>query len=58
MKWMARLRIYRPLMKLAHRFDWHFAPLSGPLSPDGTYHRWCQWCGFRAAVIPEQAVPK
>lgn len=42
---------YRALMKLAHRYDWHYAPVIGPMSPprnDGRdYQRWCKWCGFR-----------
>jgi hypothetical protein len=41
------LRLYRPLMRLAHRFHWHYAP---PLYPDGDTILWCQWCGFRAVV--------
>ena len=38
--------LYRALMRLAHRFDWHYAPKIGPLQ-DGSTQRWCQWCGFR-----------
>lgn len=38
---------YRSLMKLAHRFNWHYAP---PCYPDGDTHLWCRWCGFRATV--------
>lgn len=38
---------YCTLNKLAHRFDWHRAIVYGPIAPDGTYQRWCQWCGFR-----------
>jgi len=38
---------YRTFMRLAHRFDWHYAPVIGPLLPDGSYQRWCKWCGFR-----------
>src|SRR6185312_7550501 len=30
MRWMIRLRLYRPLMKLAHRFNWHYAPAGRP----------------------------
>lgn len=41
------MNLYRLVMKLAHRYDWHYAPIIGPLSPDGTYQRWCKWCGFR-----------
>lgn len=45
---------YRTVMRLAHRFNWHYAPLIGPISAGdsrdrlhGGYQRWCQWCGFR-----------
>lgn len=42
-----RYFFYRNLMLLAHKFDWHHAPVIGPISPDGDYQRWCTWCGFR-----------
>lgn len=41
-----RGRIYRLIMKIAHRFDWHYAPIIGPFE-DGSTQRWCKWCGFR-----------
>ena len=34
-------------MRLAHRFNWHYAP---PIYPDGDTHLWCKWCGFRQTV--------
>jgi hypothetical protein len=37
---------YRWFMRLAHKFDWHYAPVIGPFD-DGRYQRWCKWCGFR-----------
>jgi len=48
--------LYRKIMRLAHRFDWHYAPLIGPLEPvekQGTteYVRWCKWCGWRERVV-------
>ena len=39
--------LYRPLIRLAHRFHWHYAP---PVYPDGDTMLWCQWCGFRVVV--------
>lgn len=33
-------------MKVAHHFNWHYAPMIGPFE-DGTTQRWCKWCGFR-----------
>lgn len=43
--------LYRNLMKLAHRSDWHHAPMVGPLE-DGATQRWCKWCGFRETYRP------
>lgn len=37
---------YSRLMRLAHHYDWHHAPVIGPFE-DGRYQRWCTWCGFR-----------
>lgn len=37
-------RLYRAVMRLAHRFHWHYAP---PSYPDGDTMLWCHWCGFR-----------
>lgn len=47
MKTLFRRWLYRPLMKLAHRYHWHYAP---PSYPDGDTHLWCQWCGFRQTI--------
>jgi hypothetical protein len=38
--------VYRTIMRLAHRFNWHYAPEIGPLE-DGRTQLWCKWCGFR-----------
>ena len=40
-------RLYRVVMKLAHRFNWHYAP---PIYPEGDTQLWCKWCGFRQTV--------
>jgi len=39
--------LYRPLMRLMHRYNLHYAP---PIYPDGDTLLWCKWCGFGAAV--------
>jgi len=36
--------LYRVVMKIAHRFHWHYAP---PIYPDGDMQLWCKWCGLR-----------
>lgn len=35
---------YRLVMRIAHKYNWHYAP---PIYPEGDTHLWCQWCGFR-----------
>ena len=39
--------LYRLIMKIAHRFNWHYAP---PIYPDGDTQLWCKWCGFRQTI--------
>lgn len=38
---------YRLIMKVAHKFNWHYAP---PLYPDGATRLWCEWCGFSQTI--------
>lgn len=45
--------IYRVVMRIAHRFNWHYARKHGPLYPDGDYQLWCHWCGFRMTLPKE-----
>ena len=40
-------KFYRAIMRLAHRFHWHYAP---PIYPDGDTQLWCKWCGFRQTI--------
>lgn len=40
---------YQPLMKLAHRYGWHYAPTNH--LEDGSTQRWCHWCGMRATEL-------
>lgn len=35
--------IYRRLMQLAHRYNWHHITIS---YPEGDTKRTCQWCGM------------
>lgn len=37
-------RLYRLIMKVAHKYNWHYAP---PIYPEGDMQLWCKWCGFR-----------
>lgn len=43
MKWLYYKFIYRRLMKLAHRFDWHH---TRTCYPDGDTLKVCDWCGL------------
>lgn len=38
---------YRAIMRLSHKFHWHYAP---PIYPDGDTMLWCKWCGFRDII--------
>jgi len=39
--------LYRIIMKIAHRYHWHYAP---PIYPEGDIQLWCKWCGFRQTI--------
>lgn len=39
--------LYRLIMRIAHRYNWHYAP---PIYPDGDTQLWCKWCGFRQTI--------
>ena len=45
--------LYRPLMRLAHYYHWHYAP---PLYIEKDKMLWCQWCGFRQVTKPFEPV--
>ena len=47
--------IYRWIVIIAHKFDWHHAPVIGPFE-DGMYQRWCKWCGFRENFVKPGSV--
>jgi hypothetical protein len=38
---------YSNIMRIAHRFNWHYAP---PIRPDRDTQLWCKWCGFRETI--------
>lgn len=51
---MIRGMLYRLMMRVAHRYHWHYAP---PIYPDGDTLLWCKWCGFRDVVKRRARVP-
>ena len=38
---------YRLIMRIAHKYNWHYAP---PIYPEGDTQLWCKWCGFRQTI--------
>ena len=44
---MWRGYLYRLTMKIAHKYNWHYAP---PIYPEGDTQLWCKWCGFRQTI--------
>jgi len=44
---MIRGFFYRLVMRVAHRFNWHYAP---PIYPEHDVQLWCKWCGFRQTI--------
>ena len=40
-------KLYRLIMRIAHHYNWHYAP---PTYPDGDTMLWCKWCGFREVI--------
>lgn len=38
---------YRFIMRLSHKYNWHYAP---PVYPDGDTKLKCNWCGFSQVV--------
>jgi hypothetical protein len=47
--------LYRLVMRIAHRYHWHYAP---PIYPDGDTQLWCKWCGFRQTISKQVKDPK
>lgn len=49
-----RRHLYRHVMRVAHRYNWHYAPPRGLMEGekyDGHKHHWCQWCGLRGDTL-------
>jgi len=44
---------YRTIMRIAHKYNWHYAP---PIYPEGDTQLWCKWCGFRQTVKKRDSV--
>lgn len=43
--------LYRLTMRIAHKFNWHYAPPAPPVYIDNdTDELWCKWCGLRATI--------
>jgi len=44
---MIRGFLYRFIMRIAHKYNWHYAP---PIYPEYDVQLWCKWCGFRQTM--------
>jgi hypothetical protein len=44
------LHLYRPAMRLMHRYNLHYAPATLVSTRYGKRDLWCQWCGLRGNV--------
>jgi len=42
---------YKNIMKLAHKFNWHYMK---PSHIEGDTMLWCHWCGIRVIVKRER----
>jgi hypothetical protein len=42
-----KYKLYRIIMKISHKYHWHYAP---PIYPEGDTVLWCKWCGFRDTI--------
>jgi len=47
MKWF----FYRLIMRIAHRYNWHYAP---PIYPEGDTLLKCNWCGLHYVKASER----
>jgi hypothetical protein len=52
---MLRGFFYRLIMRVAHRFNWHYAP---PIYPENDVQLWCKWCGFRMTLPHEDRIAR
>lgn len=44
---------YRPAMRVAHRFGWHYAPSHHVLTNDAGWPLCrCEWCGLAGFALP------
>lgn len=49
-----RRHLYRHVMRVAHRYNWHYAPPMDRMHgerPNGSINHWCQWCGLRGTTV-------
>ena len=49
-----RIGLYRLVMRVTHRFNWHYMP---PCHPDGDTMIVCHWCGARYVTKRAGDVP-
>jgi hypothetical protein len=54
MKYLYHRFIYRHLMRLSHKFNWHHMP---PCYPEGDTMLHCSWCGIRIVTYRRNSPP-
>jgi hypothetical protein len=55
-QWNPYWHLYRLVMRIAHLFNWHYAPPTHGIMPGNDTQLWCQWCGMRYTV-PKRSKP-
>lgn len=43
---------YRLVMRVAHKYNWHYMP---PCYPENDTMLWCHWCGIR--IVTHKGAP-
>ncbi len=43
--------LYRPAMRILHRFNLHYAPPTIMSAKYGHRNHWCEWCGLRGETF-------
>lgn len=57
-RWLYAGTLYRPVSRLMHRLNLHYAPPVGPPHGDNycLQQHWCTWCGLRGDLIDVKRV--
>lgn len=56
-QWSPYWLMYRLVMRIAHRFNWHYMEPMHGIQPDNNSQIWCHWCGARY-TLPRKNKPQ